>query len=29
LEGDANLRGSETDAFGFMHGSLEAIGELV
>jgi hypothetical protein len=29
LEGDADLRGSESDAFGFIHGGLEAAGELV
>ena len=29
LEGDANLRGSETDTFGFMHGRFETSGELI
>ena len=29
LEGDANLRGRETDALGFMHGRFETSGELI
>jgi len=29
LKGDADLRSSESDAFGFMHGGLEAISELI